>query len=82
MPIYMKYEGVSGEVTEKSHIGWVELRSFEFGVGASRIIKGPTSSVERGKPVSEATMLGDQRVYISRRVSNEKGAHLFGDWRP
>ena len=54
--IYMKYEGVCGEVTEKSHKGWVELRTFEFGVGASRTIKGPTSSAAKGEPVSEATI--------------------------
>jgi type VI secretion system secreted protein Hcp len=54
MSIYMKYEGVTGEVTEKSHKGWVELKSFEFGVPG--IIKGPSSSVSRGKPVSEATI--------------------------
>jgi type VI protein secretion system component Hcp len=56
MPIYMKYGEVSGAVTEKSHKGWVELKTFEFGVGASRILKGPTTSVEKGKPVSEATI--------------------------
>jgi type VI secretion system secreted protein Hcp len=49
--IYMKYEGVTGEVTEKSHKGWVELRSFDFGVPG---IQGPSSSASRGKPVSEA----------------------------
>ena len=56
MPIYMKYEGVCGEVTEKSHKGWVELRSFEFGVGASKTIRGPNPSVAREKPATEATI--------------------------
>jgi type VI protein secretion system component Hcp len=29
MPIYMQYEGVSGEVTAKGHEGWVELQSVQ-----------------------------------------------------
>jgi len=36
MPIYMKYEGVSGEVNEKSHKGWVELRFLEFRAPVSK----------------------------------------------
>jgi type VI protein secretion system component Hcp len=51
--IYMKYEGVTGEVAEVSHTGWVELRTFEFGVLG---IRGPASSASKGKPVSEATI--------------------------
>jgi type VI protein secretion system component Hcp len=29
MPIYMQYEGVSGEVTAKGHEGWIELQSVQ-----------------------------------------------------
>src|SRR6266566_1190827 len=51
MAIYLKYEGIPGEVTEKSHKGWVELRYFEF---AGPGFQGFSSSAARGKPVSEA----------------------------
>ena len=33
MPIYVKYGAVVGNVTEAGHIGWVEMNSFQWGVG-------------------------------------------------
>ncbi len=33
MAIYMKFGDVKGEVTEDKHKGWIELNSFQFGVG-------------------------------------------------
>ena len=33
MPIYMKYDGIDGDVTSESHKGWIELNSFQWGVG-------------------------------------------------
>jgi type VI secretion system secreted protein Hcp len=32
MPIYMKFEGIDGEVTATGHEKWIELDSFSFGV--------------------------------------------------
>jgi type VI secretion system secreted protein Hcp len=40
MPIYMKYEGIDGDVTAKGHEKWIELNSFQWGVG--RGISSPT----------------------------------------
>ncbi len=31
MPIYMKYEGIKGMVTDKDHEGWIELYSAQTG---------------------------------------------------
>jgi type VI secretion system secreted protein Hcp len=31
--IYLKIEGVSGDVTEETHKEWIELSSFQWGVG-------------------------------------------------
>jgi type VI secretion system secreted protein Hcp len=42
MPIYMKYDGVTGEVTAAGHEQWVELGSLQWGV--SRGINTPTGS--------------------------------------
>lgn len=42
MAIYMKMEGVRGDVTEAGHDGWIELNSFQWGVG--RGIGSPKSS--------------------------------------
>ena len=69
--IYMKYEGVCGEVTEKSHKGWVELRSFEFGVGASKTIRGPNPSVAREKPATEATI---------RKQKDSTSTQFYREW--
>jgi type VI secretion system secreted protein Hcp len=42
MPIYLEYDGgaVKGDVTEEKHTNWVELSSFQWGVG--RGISSPT----------------------------------------
>jgi len=42
MPIYLEYDGgaVKGDVTEEKHAGWIELNSFQWGVG--RGISSPT----------------------------------------
>lgn len=42
MPIYMNYADVKGEVTAKGHENWIELGSFQWGVG--RGISTPTGS--------------------------------------
>jgi type VI secretion system secreted protein Hcp len=44
MPIYMNYDSLSikGDVTEDSHKDWIELSSFQWGVG--RGISSPTGA--------------------------------------
>ena len=33
MPIYMKYDGIEGDTTEEGHKKWIEVSSFQWGVG-------------------------------------------------
>ena len=40
MPIYMKYNKVQGDATAEGHEKWIELHSFQWGVG--RGISSPT----------------------------------------
>src|SRR5947199_9403573 len=40
MPIYVQYAAVKGDVTEATHKGWIEVNSFQWGVG--RGISSPT----------------------------------------
>src|SRR6516164_1728525 len=40
MPIYIKYAALNGDVTESTHTGWIEVNSFQWGVG--RGISSPT----------------------------------------
>ncbi len=44
MPIYMKYGSITGDVTESGHATWIELSSFQWGVG--RGVSSPTGSSE------------------------------------
>jgi type VI secretion system secreted protein Hcp len=64
MPIYMNYDSlaVKGDVTAEGHKDWVELSSFQWGVG--RGISSPTGAAadrESSAPsVSEITCTKDQ----------------------
>ena len=40
MPIYMKYDAIKGDVTAEGHKDWIEVNSFQWGVG--RGISSPT----------------------------------------
>ncbi len=42
MAIYIKYDGIDGEVTQDDHKKWIEVHSFQFGVG--RGISTPTGN--------------------------------------
>lgn len=44
MPIYMSYDGVPGDVTAQGHSKWIDINSFQWGVG--RGISTPTGSSE------------------------------------
>jgi type VI secretion system secreted protein Hcp len=35
MPIFMKYDGIEGDVTTAGHEKWIEVHSFQWGVGRS-----------------------------------------------
>jgi type VI secretion system secreted protein Hcp len=43
MPVYMKYAEVCGDVTESTHSKWIEVNSFQWGVG--RGISSPVGGV-------------------------------------
>jgi type VI protein secretion system component Hcp len=32
MPVFMKFDGIEGDSTDASHVGWFELNNFDFGV--------------------------------------------------
>ncbi len=42
MPIFLKYDGIDGEVTAEGHEQWIDVHSFQWGVG--RPISTPTGS--------------------------------------
>jgi len=61
MPIYLKYGSIAGDVTESGHTGWIELNSFQWGVG--RGVSAPTGSSEdresSAPSISEVTVTKD-----------------------
>jgi type VI secretion system secreted protein Hcp len=60
MAIYMNFDGIQGDVTETSHTSWIELHSFQWGVG--RGISSPVgSSAER-----ESTAPSISEVVVSK----------------
>lgn len=62
MPIYMKYDTIDGDATAEGHTKWIELNSFQWGVG--RGISSPTGGSkdrESSAPsVSEIVVTKDQ----------------------
>lgn len=46
MPIFMNYDGIQGDVTSQGHEQWIELTSFQWGVGRG-ITSATASSADR-----------------------------------
>lgn len=68
MPIYMKYDGIDGDVTAEGHEKWIELGSFQWGVG--RGISSPTGgSADRessAPSISEIVVTKQQDVATTK----------------
>jgi type VI secretion system secreted protein Hcp len=43
MPIYVNYDGIQGDVTASGHEKWIEVNSFQWGIG--RAISSPVGGV-------------------------------------
>ena len=43
--IFMKIEGITGDVTEVNHVGWIDVASFQFGVGRAISLTGGVRDV-------------------------------------
>lgn len=57
MAIYMNYDGIPGEVTTEGYSKWIELASFQFGVGRGIAAAGGQSTRESSQAsVSEITV--------------------------
>src|SRR5689334_2130690 len=58
MPIYMHYDGINGDVTESGHKQWIEVNSFQWGVGRgiSSPVGGSEDRESSAPSVSEVTV--------------------------
>ena len=51
MPIYMKYQGITGSVTQKDHKEWIELQSCQWGMSRNvQSTVGAGHERESGQP--------------------------------
>ncbi len=70
MAIYMKYDTINGDVTESGHVDWIELTSFQFGVGRS--ISSPIGAAadreSRDPTISEV---------VVTKMLDKSSPHLF-----
>ena len=76
MPIYMKFDGVDGDVTAESHTGWIALHSVQW--GSSRNV---TTSGEASHRTKSAVQMREVVVTKDRDTSSGKlwREHLMGD---
>ncbi len=68
MPIYMNYNSIPGDVTADGHAGWIELSSFQWGVG--RGISAPTGGAQDRE--SSAPSVSDITVAKHTDMSSPK----------
>ena len=72
MAIYMKWDGIDGAVTTKEHEKWIELNSFQFGVGRA------IGTAARGAATREASEPHISEITISKRL-DKASTKLFMD---
>jgi len=54
MSIFVKYEGITGKVSDKGHTGWMEVHELGWGVGRS-ITSAPSTQGDRESSNAEAS---------------------------
>ena len=72
MPIYMKYDTINGDVTAKDHEKWIEVNSFQWGVG--RGISSPTGASadrESSAPSVSEIVVTKETDIASTKLVNE-----------
>jgi len=74
MPIYMQYGSISGEVVSTGQLQWVEVNSFQWGVG--RGLSSPTGG-SAGSGSCQGTCLSDpgrERLQPGSKPGLEQGS--------
>ena len=62
MAIYMNWDGVPGDVTEANHTGWIELTSFQWGIGRG------IGSAMSGQASRESSIPSVSEVVVTKRM--------------
>jgi type VI secretion system secreted protein Hcp len=72
LAIYMKWDGIDGAVTTKEYEKWIELNSFQFGVGRA------IGTAARGAATREASEPSISEITVSKRL-DKSSTKLFMD---
>lgn len=77
MSIYMKYDAITGDVTETGHKDWIECHSFQWGVGrALSSTVGSSADRESTAPsVGQVTITKDNDVATGKLMAEALGGH-------
>lgn len=77
MAIYMKYDGVDGDVTETGHPQWIELHAVAWGVGRGiSTAVGSAAERESGAPsVSEVVVEKENDIATGKLMQEALGGH-------
>ena len=70
-PIYMRYEGIDGDVTAEGYSKWIEISSTQWGVG--RGIGPPTGGSNREPSAPSISEI------VVTKVQDVSSAHLFAE---
>ncbi len=77
MAIYMKFDGISGDVTETKHTSWIELNSCQWGVGRG-ISSTVGSSAERestAPTISEIVVTKENDIASGKLMQEALSGH-------
>ena len=77
MPIYMKFGGIEGDVTTHGYEKWIELNSFQYGVGRSVSSGGGGKSRESSAPNVSEIVVTKQFDPASAKLYQDSVAGTF-----
>jgi len=77
MPIFLNYDGIPGDVTAAGHEKWIEVNSFQFGVGRG-ITSAASSSADREASAPSVSEIVVTKV-LDAASTNLFRASLFGE---
>lgn len=79
MPIYMQYDGVDGDVTAESHVGWITLSSVQWGSSRNITTSGEVSQRTKSAVQIRELVITKERDSASGKLLRE---HLTGAPKP
>ena len=76
MPIYMKYDGVDGDVTAEGHKDWINLHTVSWGSSRNVTTSGEAGQRQKSAIQMREVVISKDRDHASGKLWRE---HLMGD---